>query len=279
MMSLLTAASYFNDDDFTDAYGSGEFFKGRLEPYPDTMRDSLATERRILMTSPQTVLPARQTVTSQEQTWLVGSMSLDTHRGEVLRHKYIAHRATALATVGTFTQVIANAGLRSLWTDRLWVKEWRETQESSDMIGNYQLYFAGAEDLGGDDMMVKIDNTWHISRADYATVGGFLVSVADELPGQVIVQVSYTANAYDPKTDTRTPSASTFTGLLLRWQSHFTYFANQAATYLPGDAKLIVRKADRTAKSGDTLSVSGKKFRVIEVSDEGAVWGLHVRHA
>lgn len=279
MMTLLDAASYFNNDEFADAYGSGEFFRGRLEPYPDTMRDSLATERRILITDANSVIPARQTVTSHGQTWMLGTMSLDTHRGQVLRNKYIAHRATTLATVGTFSQVIANAGLRRLWADRLWVKEWRETQESSDMVGNYQLFFAGSEDLGGDDMMVKVGNTWHISRADYATVGGFLVSAADELPEPVVVQVSYGTVAYNPRTDSRTSTTSSLTGLLLRWQSHFTYFANQAATYLPGDAKLIVRKTDMTTKSGDTVTAAGHAFRVIEVSDEGLVWGLHVRHA
>lgn len=278
MMKLTTAAAYFNDTLFEDAYGSGEFFRGRLEAYPDNMRDSLATDRRILQVSPKIVMPARRAVVSEEQEWLIGDLAVDMHRGEPLRHKYIVHKADGQALLYTMAQAIKNLTPRAVWSSRLWVKEWREPEEDSRMIGAFNFFFAEGETVE-DATLIQYRGRWHISRAAYSSAGGFLISVADELPGSLVLPVSFTSRAYNPKTDKTTDTAINVTGLLIRWQSHFAYFANAAATYEAGDAKVVVHKADVTPKSGDTLSVDGKKFRVVEVADETDVWGLHVRHA
>jgi hypothetical protein len=280
MMTLYDAASYFNDDQFLDAYGGDGAFAGRLEPYPDTMRDSLVTERRILITAPDTEIPPRRTVTLGDQVWLIGTMSADTHRGRVLRNKYIVHRADDSAAVGTFADVLAGAPLTTLWASLLWVKEWRDSQESSAMTGEFNLFFGATESaLLGKYTLARVKNRWYIHRAAYDAAGGVLVSIADELPGNVLVDAAYNTVTYNPKTDVRTTSASTIKALFIRWQSHFRYFSDASATYQPGDVKLVILKAALTPKAGDTVTAEGLPFRVIEVADEGDCWGLHIRHA
>lgn len=293
MMKLSQAARYFHNTPFYDAYSTVLAFKGHLTAYADSSRDSLSTERRIMGVVPGQVIPARRVVKVGQERYIVGESFEDHHGDEVLRQKYVLHRAEALATVRTFSQALAGAGGQTIWASRLWVKETKEVSESANMYGSYQIYMSSSEDLRHPDwangtfsdgrevnVMIQMEGRWHLVRATAMTAAGLMVAVADELPEPVILSVQYTVNTYVIATDSKTSVTTTVSAVNLRWQSYFTYLAAYSTKFEEGDVQLVVLKtAVPATTAGDTVTVQGRKYRVITVFDHGDVWTVHLRYA
>jgi hypothetical protein len=261
-------------------------------PYDDNSRDSLSTERRIMSCGPDTVIPTRRILRTGSLRWIVGQGSPDIGGSEVMRMKYILHRADALAQVRSFSEALQGVGTKDLWANRLWIKEAKESEESSGLYDGYHIFFSASEDLRDpeyatakffdgreENVLVKIEDRWHLVRATLNTAGGFLAAVADELPEPVVTDVEYTVKILNRLADTKTEVKKTVKAVNLRWQSHFTYLAQYAAKYERGDAQIIVLKADiATPSAADTIKIQNRTMRVVEVLDQGSVWSLHVRH-
>lgn len=290
-MKLSQAATYFHTTPFSDAYNPATQFNGRLLPYDDNSRDSLSTDRRIMAVADSVTIPARRVVKVGNQCWIVGQGAVDYHGAEALRHKFILHRADELATVKTFGQALRGDAGQSIWAGRLWVKELKEPTESSGMYDNYQLFFAGTEDIRDpawsaevftdgreENVLVMVAGRWHLVRATMDTAGGLLTALVDELPEPVLLDVEYSTSVYNRLLDKKVMTPSTIPAINLRWQTNFTYLAAYAEKYKPGDSQLLVLKTAVTPTAGDAVTVRGRLYRVVSVIDQNEVWSLHLRH-
>ena len=134
-MRLHAAATHFNRMVCYDAYTGVELFKSQLTLFDDQKRDTEGGERRILELAPGTALPARRAVEAEGVRYILGHPFQDSMFGKPIRVKYVAHEATNLATLQTMAQVCTNTAGTTAYGARAWVKDSKEMDESSQMIG------------------------------------------------------------------------------------------------------------------------------------------------
>lgn len=292
MMKLSQAALFFHNTTFADAYRPFVTFKGHLAAYDDNSRDSVSTQRRIMSAAPSVVVPDRRVVKVGDQCWIVGSKSDDFHGEDVLRRKYVIHRADEQAQVWSFEQALRGTAPKTLWASRILNKEMKEPDESSNLYGTYNLYFSESEDIrdpvwaaGGSidgretSVLVLLEGKFHLVRTVTTTSGGFLMAVADELPDPVILPVALHQAVYDRALDKKVAATKTMDAVLLRWQTKFSYLSIYSPKYEVGDSNIVILKDEATPTAGDTVTIYGITFRVVTVYDQGNVWSVHIRHA
>jgi hypothetical protein len=276
-MKLAAAARRFDGQVFADAYNPSTTLQGQFGLFDDSTRDGMTIERRIISMRPENTIPTRRTLTHDGITWLIGDSQRDYFKGRAIRHKYVAHQATELATIRTLAQALAGTGGTPAWAARVWVKGSKEVEISSDVVDAFNIYFAPNETIT-EAMLVQIAGRWHILRAVYPSSAGLLVALADELPDPVVTTAAFTLKTYNPLTDTSTATTPTVAALRIRWQSHFSYPVQGAEGYKPGDTVLVVLKSAVTPKVGDAVTVAGTDYRIDAKLDEGTCWSLHLRH-
>jgi hypothetical protein len=265
-------------------------FKGRVLPYDDNARDSLATERRILSVPAGTVIPSRRVVHAVGERWVVGQGSSDFHGDEEMRGKYILHRVDDVAKVYTFAQALSGAAPYEMFAGRLWVKDKQEV-ESSSLYPSYSIYMAATERLSDPNwvaspnfdgneanVLIFMHEKWHLVRNLIDTAGGFTMAVVDELPNPVLLDVDMTTTVYNRSVDRKVPTTTQIKGLCLRWQSSFTYLAAYSPKFVAGDCVLMVLKSQATPSAADTFGIKGRTMKVVTVLDHGLVWSVHLRH-
>lgn len=280
-MRLKAAARHFDQLTCTDAYTSGSPFLAQFDLFDDARRDSLNVQRRIVSVAPPILPPTRRVFAVADaegptQQWIVGEVTTDFFRKEAIRRKWICQRALGLASFYSFAGLLGGTATATAYGGRAWVKGSKEVEISSGLYNVWDLYFASTESASD---LVLLDGTYFLKRTTYDTEGGFLAFQVDELIDP-LVTVTLTNRTYAPVTDTWSTITDTVPGLLIRWQSHFRYFAQFDQKYLPGDAHLIVTQADvTTLKAGDRVSFNGKAHTVLTPYVDGAVWSAHVRPA
>ena len=275
-MKLSVAARSFDKLTCADAYNLTTTFLGQWDIFDDSKRDGLTIERRILATSPDITMPARKTLAVDGGQWLVGSSHMDYFRSAAIRIKHVLQQTEGLASIKTFAEAIAvSTGLQA-YAGRSWVKESREEAISSDMLAVYQVFFAEGEAVTAGNLIFLKDR-WHLIRAMYTSMGGFLVALSDELPEPVQVSVTFKRRVYVPLTDAYTETTSTVNALRIHWQSHYSYSQEAVDPYAAGDVVLMVRKADvPVVKASDKVTLSGSSYTVASVRDESTCWGLRI---
>ncbi len=290
MMKLTQAVRFTHRTTIYNAHQTGVSFLGHLSAFDDNSRDSLSTQRRIMSTVPGVVIPTRRIVKIGQQYWIVGNLSEDLHGDEILRRKYVLHRADELAKVSTFEQYLTDAGTKLIWASRLLVKEMKEPDESSELHGTYNIYLSKSENILDEqwltsaidgrenNVLIEMEGHLHLVRTFSTTVGGFAMAIVDELPNPVSMMVDIDTVTTNRVTEAKTTTTVNVKALLLRWQSKFEYLAIYSPEFKRGDANMIVLKSAATPKAGDTVRIYGIKFRVVTVYDQGAVWAVHIRH-
>jgi hypothetical protein len=292
MMTLTEAAGYFNNTEFLDAYDNSISILGRVAAYDDNSRDSLSTDRRIITVSPGTVIPTRRVVTFAGGTaWIVGELTEDYHGEAQLRNKYVLHKVSGLATVKAFDEALLGEAGKTLFAGKLWVKDVKESEESSDVFGTYHIYVSSYEDIRDPDfangtfhdgreknVLINLQGKWFIVRDSFESAGGFTVAVTDELPDPVVIDVDFITYTRNRVTETNTPTTNSIKAINLRWQSHFSYPDLYSVDFKRGDAQILILKDDVTPSAGSTVALSGRPFKVVSILDNGKVWSVHLRH-
>jgi hypothetical protein len=288
-MELTDAARFFNDTVFTDAYGSATF-KGKMMAYPDSMRDSLATVRRILQVAPAVAIPARRVIVGEGATWLVGDNEMDFYKGAELRNKFIVHKAGELANFYTFADALNNTPTKQLWAGRLWVKNSKELEQGAGEFGDYQVFVAKGEELRNPNYadntyfegrewqnLIHIEGRWNLIRVVNNTIGGFQSAVVDELPEPVVVNVGFTVRGkYNPVTDSYPETTVSVSAIHLRWQTNFQYLAQYAVKFVVGDCIVKILKTAASPVAGSLATIYGRQYKVVSVADEAPCWAVHL---
>lgn len=277
-MRLHDAALHFNNMPCNDGYSGAFLYNGQLVLYDDSRRDSESTERRILELDPALAAPARRVIEAHGVRYIVGHDFIDSALGSVIRRKFIAHEATNLATYYTLQQLCENTTGTPAWSARAWVKDAKEIDESSDMVGVTHIHMATSE-TPAVTSIVSFDGVYSIIRKTNKGPAGTLVLTCDEVPEPVIETAVLKNGTWDPINETITLTNTSVRVLRLRWQSLFEYRDAVSPTFKPEDLQVLVAKTVATPKLGATFTLSDGDFQVDSISSETGVWVCKVaRH-
>lgn len=276
------AADFFDRTECADAYSPSSKFLAQLNLFDDSMRDGTTVVRRVISLGAGVALPTRRAILVHGEVFLIGGLHIDSFFGEVIRKKYVLHRADGLASVKTADQALRALAGSSLYASRLWVKDLKELEISSRLSSFFSIYAAPNESLAIGSF-VLLGGRWHIARNSMIGAAGFLVVEADELPPDALTTAVYSLKSgqvYNPATDVIAPSSSPTVAVLYhRWQDDFVYQRMGAEKFADGDIVAHVSKtAVANAVAGDSFVLNGTTYRVLSVRDDGAgAWTLQGR--
>lgn len=281
-MRLRDAAKRFDRTPVVDAYtGQGTFY-GQLNLFDDSMRDGTTVVRRVLSLDRDVSIPARRAVTIHGEVFMIGGVHKDSFDGDVLRQKYVVHRADGLAARKTADEAIRAQAGYSLYGARLWVKDLKELEFSSRLPSFMNLYIAPTETAAAGDFIL-LSSRLHLVRNTFLGAAGFRICEVDELPSDALTTASYvsrTGQTYNPATDTVSGTTTSVPVIQHRWQDDYLYERLSSVTFDAGDHIVRVSKTNiATAEAGDSLTLAdGRAFKVVSVKDDGAgAWALHAR--
>lgn len=277
-MKLSAVARYFDRLPVYDAYTGKLLFKGQLDLYDQTKRDSVAFARRVLSFKPGTTLPLRSVLlTGAQEVFLLGGVTqTDTWGSDALRVSRVLHKVSGLAALRTPGQMVGNTGGSTAYCGKAWLKDWKDPESSSVAYPYYEMYFALDEPVQ-EGLFIELDSEIFRARSTYESEAGFLVAEADRLDG-ARVTVSYeTASAYNPASDVVTSSAGSIPAIIMRYRAAYENVRASAVKPLPGDLVGYVRKSDVTAKAGDTLVFGALRCSVLSVESDNDAWHVHIR--
>lgn len=276
-MRLLDAAKYFDRLVVADAYTPATTFKGQLSLFDDSMRDGTTVVRRVLSVDPAVTMPSRGVVCFSGRNWLVGQAAPDSYDGVDIRHRYVLHHAQTSAVVKTPGEALAASAGLTAYASRLWIKDLKEVEVSSDFLSLFGIYFSPSETIN-EGSLIQLDGRWHMIRSSLKTAAGFRVAVSEELPEPVLESAMFGGRVYNPVTDAYSNTPLSVQALRLRYQAHFRYKSEAAQKFDKGDMQVLVLKSVVTPKAGDQVTLSDGAWNVESVVDEAPVWSLHVCH-
>jgi hypothetical protein len=277
-MRLHSAAKHFNRMPCNDAYTGAFLFNGQISLYDETKRDAESSERRIIELAPEISLPARLVVEAHGIRYIMAHGFDDSALGAVIRRKYVAHEATHLATWRTLQQVCENAVGTQAWAAKAWVKDSKEIDESSDMVGVNHIHMAVTEATAVTNI-VHFDGVYHIVRKTTKGPAGTLILTCDEVPEPAVETGSLKTGTYDPINETMATTTTSVRVLRLRWQSLFEYRDALAGPFRPEDMQAVIAKSAATPAVGAMLTLSDGEYQINSVMSETGVWVCKVaRH-
>ena len=277
-MRLHLAAQHFNRMPCNDGYTGAFLYNGQLALFDDSRRDSESSERRIIELAPELSPPARKVIEAHGVRYILGHGFADSALGSVIRRKYIAHEAPSLSTWYTLQQLCQNTAGVQAWAAKAWVKDSKEIDESSDMIGVNHIHMSTSEAVAPTNIIL-FDGAYHIVRKTTKGPAGTLVLTCDEVPEPAIETATLKQGAWDPINETMATTNTSVRTLRLRWQSLFEYRDAAAHNFKPEDMQVVIAKSVATPAIGATLTMSDGDFQIDSIMSETGVWVCKVaRH-
>lgn len=276
-MHLLTAASWFDDTKFTDAYDVGVVFFGQLEPLDYYKIDGAAVKRRILNTAPDVAIPPRRTIKLGEQVYILGDDATDYFQGESVRKRYVMAGADDFVFVKSVEQILSGSTVERVWASVVFNKLESDERVSSVPVPEFQVYFGPLEDVELHDVIMTADAAYwvmSVSRAQSGLIAATVVRLEAETP----ITITYSSVLYTPLTDSEMDVSADINAVLLRWTEDFTYVSEGTPKYAHGDRTLAVLTADvPDPKLNERVTINGETWRVVNTRRVGAVTNLHIR--
>lgn len=278
MMTLQEAAGFFNEQLFTDSYGTATFY-GQVLPFADSTRSAASATRRILEVRPAVAIPTKRTVTAYSSgiKYIISNKMPDYFQGEQIRAKYPILPVTAQYNIRSIPQVLASSGGI---TDAYMVPSYVRRQvvaDAADYLGGYEInfssYYAIAQGaiINGEGKYYRVRET---SRVDDI---GFGAVEAVELQSPI---QTYTFQAqgtvYSPTPGTFNTVAP-ITGVVCLVENVMLDFQHEALGFVklePGDKSIsFLKSVVASAKVGDMIG----SFRVESVTDNATFWTVQGR--
>lgn len=275
-MDLIAAASFFDNTVCTDAYGVSQF-RGQLDLYDDSRKDSGTVNRRILSTEPATVIPTRKVITMMGKHWIVGKAHYDEFLGEPIRAKYPIQEADYNLTLKNFQQLLSGAAGSQVYAGRTWLKTVKEGEVTSKLTSHYEFFMADVE-LPPQKTVIVNGSEMYLVRLSYRSAAGFTLVEVDELASPNLETVTYNISTYDPVADVTVHVAQTIQMLRIRWQSEFDYLTQASEGYYDGDVHGVILNSVE-AESGDVVECSDGQWKIVSVTEGVGTKGLHLRRA
>jgi hypothetical protein len=268
---LAAAARHFDNTSCLDGYGGSQSFQGQFALYDGSRRDAEVTARQHLSVSPNVVVPPRKVVLVGGVRHILGHGTPDYFRGKKIRVGYATHEATHLAQVRSLEAVSLKQEGVSAWAGKSWVKNLAYTEQTSDLPRQEHIHFSKTEPVAKGSL-ISLGTQHFLVREVEDSVAGFRVALADEMPGVVVQDVTFSPSTFDPVTETYTGSSTPARVVQVRWQSLFCYGHRDAPDFGPEDVQLAVAKSVVTPKPGMIVQTASGRRYVESVMSYQGVW-------
>lgn len=280
-MDIKDVSNYFLTDVVTDAYSGAFLFNGKVSTDDASVSDSATGGRRVLTISAGSALPSRRVVSCECGIFIAGGSSLDTCSGVPLKKRVILQPVDGLVNLLTTAEALSDSVGLQIYSARVWRKQEKEQQVSSDLFNQYN-FFVAASETGARNKLIKFDNIYYRVQNIEVTPAGIKSFVTSELEADVVTTVSYTpaSGVYNPVTDTKAASASISIPMFLeRYQTSYRYNTPSSVKFDAGDIMGTLRKTDVAAPETGDLVVSGTQaYSIISaVDDLQGSWEAHLR--
>lgn len=276
-MKLIAAANKFNTTVAADAYSTASTFMCQYDPLSYSKIDGVAVRKRSISAAPDVVMPSRGAILIDGETYLVGHGAPDYWKGRAIRRNYVIQGADDLADLQSIAdKLVGNAPVQA-YAAVIFSRYMPDGADSSKYPPQYQVFVSGSENAPADSL-VFASNKWYLIKQSYLSESGLRIALANEIDQPCFETITYSANTYDPITDTTSGTPKSINIMRIKWTEHFSYLSAASTTFERGDLQVFALKTDLPAiKASDTLTLSDGQWRVISRQDEGAVWSVHVR--
>lgn len=272
-MKLKNVAKYFNDTRCYDSYSGVHLFDGQFNVYSEGVRDGITVQRRVLELEPGTPIPARRSVEFGGDHWLIGGRNFDMFKGELIREKYVLHRAEDLAQIHTVQTLLLNQTPHEAYGAQVWVKTAKQIEIDSEEFDILNIYFAQGEPVNPHHLVV-IGGRTHLVKETYPATAGHLAAISERIDDPV-VDTAKTEGKYDMVTE-EYGVGSTFKVVRLRWQSDFKYMSQMTPKFERGDMQLATLTTN-VVNAGSKIKLSDGDWYVIGTQDRDGARYIHVR--
>lgn len=238
-MRLSDVARRFDTVPMWDAYNGKKLAHGcQVTAWDSPRRDGLTTVRRTLSTRYGVTLPKRSALIIGAEAWIIArDPSNDSFGKHVSRVGYIAQQARE-GKVANAT-MFANGSGTPTYLSRVWVKDTKDLESSSEVQSQYLIYYAHGENVKQGDFLYA-DDTWHVCRNTYFSTAGFMVAECNELEGSGVIEVELiTQGKWNYVTETHEDEIrETINAVQLSWKDDYITEMPSAEKEMVGDLRL-----------------------------------------
>ena len=277
-MKLSAVSRFFDRMVCKDAFGTATF-KGQLDLFQDSVKDTEGTTRRILSTAPDVVIPARRIIEANDTYYLVGDHYDDNFNNKVIRSKYIIVEAHEEAEYQSLNGICTSVAPTLTYVAKTWVKDSKDVAQISDLTGVFRISLADTEDVQINHVIRIRDKHYLVRQVDTGP-SGIKDATCDEITDPAVEDVTLTQSTLDPVTESQVQTTRSIRVVRLRWQSLFEYRNIFAPKFTYDDQQVVISKSIPSIASGNTVTMSDGKWFINTLLDRGDVWVCHVsRHA
>lgn len=204
-MRLRDAVTYFSTESFSDAFDEDTTFVGKVNPFAEVANSGVASQRRILETPREEVIPASHVVVSpSSEKFVVAASNYDFWDGSVVRHKYPMLPVEVMGAVGSIGETLsATQPDAEVYAYPYFVRREMHDEERSDYLSGFEIYMAPGKSFFRSNIL-KLDTDYYRFKTDSWRDGaGFtaIQAVKIESPIQTFGLLT-DRSTYDPVTDT-----------------------------------------------------------------------------
>lgn len=274
-MNLKKTIQRFNTEEFTDAYGIGSNFFGKISVFNEVTNSGEASRRRILETLSEVILPASKVIKGNGGNYIVGHPNSDEWRGEILRYKYPILPVDATSHITTITQVITgNIPATVSYGTPLFAKDIKLELQESYVVNSFNFFFPSNTLLVKGDVILHASTSYYKVRdIPYLNSAGFLVADTVLLDSPVQSLTFSSSGGYDPVTDSiAVVSTQSITCFVEEAYLAYTHTSERYQKIEPGD-KVITIKPSVTPKTGGSIGDYG----ILSIETNGTAFTCHCR--
>lgn len=275
-MNLKKTIQRFNTETFTDTYGIGTSFKGKVSVFNEVTNSGVASRRRILETLPDVTLPSSQTIQSNGDNFIVGYGNKDVWRSEVLRIKYPILPVGTASRQASIAQVITNTVPTTLYYGHpSFVSDIKMELQESDLQTAFAFFFPSNTTVQRGSIIIQGSNYYKVRGIPFVDNAGFLTTDVILLDSPVQTLTFSSDGGYDPVTDTiAVASTQSLTAFVEEAYLSYDNTSERFQVIKPGD-KAITIKPTVTPKAGDDIG----DFKILSIDVVDTAYYCHCRRA
>lgn len=279
-MKLKSVVGYFDTCPVYDAYTGALLFKIQTSTFLESSAEGSTAARRVVSLNPDLSVPAHNCILALGQIWIVGASNPDEWKGAAIRKAYWTKLATDNMKLLTPGQAAASAPGLNLFGSKKYLRESLNNPTDSELDAVWEVSVS-ANTIVSRGYFLKSANTLYRVRVDYKDLDGFYTCQVDEVDEPVTSIYFNGSSAYNPITDSYTPTHLTLTAIILDYSKAYSKSSVVATKSEVGDIALVIAKSSTTPKTSQQFEVPTGRFkgswRVLSALEEHDAWKIHAR--
>lgn len=282
-MKLSRAARYFDTCPVYDGYTGTLLFKVQTSTFLESAVEGSTAARRVISLAPDLVVPAHNVIMALDQLLLVGAGNPDEWAGQTIRQAHWVKVVSDNFQLLSPAQAANSLTGPNHWGQKLFLREVSNTATDAELDPQWQIFLSKSL-APASGYFLKTGTTLYRVRMSTEDVDGFRTCQSDEIAYPVAPAVFTTGQAYNPVTDSYTPTSVNVAGVVIDYfKSHEKRTAADNA-YAVGDMSMIVSQSSVTPSINREFEIQAGhrfsgKWRVMNYHAEHDAWNLHIRRA